>query len=144
MKISLGADHAGYKCKREVLEHLLKKGFEVVDHGTHSVDCVDYPDYVHPVAEDVEAGRADRGLIFCGSGNGAAMTANKHRGVRAALAWNPEVAALARAHNCANVLSIPARFVVAADLSTIIDSYLGAEFEAGRHQRRIEKIPLKP
>lgn len=142
MKISLGADHAGYAYKQRVVDYLLERKVEVVDHGTNGVDSVDYPDYVHPVADDVAARRADCGIIFCASGNGAAMTANKHPGVRAALAWTPRVALLARAHNCANVLSIPSHFVAESDLLAIVDAYLNAEFEGGRHQRRIDKIPF--
>lgn len=142
MKISIGADHAGYAYKKKVIDHLLKRGIEVIDRGTDSLDNVDYPDYIHPVADDVEQHRVDLGIVACGSGNGAAMTANKHPLVRAALAWTPELAVLARAHNDANVLSIPARFVAECDLLGIVDAYLDSRFQGGRHRRRVAKIPL--
>ncbi len=142
MKISLGADHAGYKCKEKIIDYLLKRGIEVIDRGTNGLKSVDYPDYIHLVANDVEQCRADLGIVSCGSGNGAAMTANKHPLVRAALAWTPELAILARAHNDSNVLSIPARFVSEDGWLDIVAAYLDARFQGGRHQRRVAKIPL--
>ncbi|MCM8569657.1 ribose 5-phosphate isomerase B [Gramella jeungdoensis] len=143
MKISIGNDHAGTGYKEMIQEKLESMGHSVINHGTNSEDSVDYPDFVHPVAEDVENGTADLGVIICGSGNGANMTANKHQGVRSALCWNVEIAKLAREHNNANVLSIPARFV-AKDLAVeMLEAFVNTEFEGGRHQRRIDKIPSK-
>lgn len=143
MKISIGNDHAGTGYKDLIREKLESMGHTVINHGTNSHDSVDYPDFVHPVARDVENGEADLGVIICGSGNGANMTANKHQGVRSALCWNVEIAKLAREHNNANVLSIPARFV-AKDLAVeMLEAFVNTEFEGGRHQRRIDKIPAK-
>lgn len=143
MKISIGNDHAGTGYKDLIREKLESMGHTVINHGTNSDDSVDYPDFVHPVAKDVENGEADLGVIICGSGNGANMTANKHQGVRSALCWNVEIAKLAREHNNANVLSIPARFV-AKDLAVeMLEAFVNTEFEGGRHQRRIDKIPAK-
>ncbi|MDX1542979.1 MAG: ribose 5-phosphate isomerase B [Christiangramia sp.] len=143
MKISIGNDHAGTGYKEMIQEKLESMGHSVINHGTNSQDSVDYPDFVHPVADDVEKGTADLGVIICGSGNGANMTANKHQGVRSALCWNVEIAKLAREHNNANILSIPARFV-AKDLAVeMLEAFVNTEFEGGRHQRRIDKIPSK-
>ena len=143
MKISIGNDHAGTGYKEMILELLESKGHQVTNYGTNSEDSVDYPDFVHPVAEDVENKKADLGIIICGSGNGANMTANKHQGVRSALCWNEEIAQLAREHNDANILSIPARFV-SKDLATkMTETFINTEFEGGRHQRRVDKIPAK-
>lgn len=141
MKISIGNDHAGTDYKDLMQEKLEAMGHTVINHGTNSEDSVDYPDFVHPVAQDVEKGEADLGVIICGSGNGANMTANKHQGVRSALCWNVEIARLAREHNDANVISIPARFV-AKDLAVeMLETFVKTEFEGGRHQRRVDKIP---
>lgn len=140
--VSLGCDHAGYDYKEEVVEILKEYGYEILDHGTDSVDSTDYPDHIHPVGEDIEANKADIGVIMCGSGNGAAMTANKHQGVRAALVWNPELAKLARQHNDANVISIPARFVDKETAIAMLKAFLSTEFEGGRHQRRVDKIAI--
>jgi ribose 5-phosphate isomerase B len=140
MKISLGNDHAGTEYKYEILEYLESQGFEVINHGTDSDDSVDYPDFVHPVAMDVENKRVDFGIIICGSGNGANMTANKHQGVRSALCWSKEITQLAREHNNANVLSIPARFTSKPQALDLVKTFLSTEFEGGRHQKRIEKI----
>ena len=115
-------------------------GIEVLDFGAHSEDSVDYPDFVHPVADSVEAGAADLGIVMCGSGNGVAMTANKHQGIRAALCWTESLAALARQHNNANVLALPVRFVTETQALAIVKSFLDAEFEGGRHQQRVDKI----
>ncbi|MCG9971430.1 ribose 5-phosphate isomerase B [Christiangramia crocea] len=143
MKISIGNDHAGTGYKEMIQKKLESMGHSTINHGTNSADSVDYPDFVHPVAEDVENGRADFGVIICGSGNGANMTANKHQGVRSALCWNVEIAKLAREHNNANILSIPARFV-AKDLAVeMLEAFVNTEFEGGRHQRRVDKIPAK-
>jgi ribose 5-phosphate isomerase B len=141
--ISIGCDHAGYAYRASLIRMVMKMGFEVIDHGTATPESVDYSDHIHPVAEDIEAGRAFRGIIICGSGNGAAMTANKHQGVRAALCWKKELAALARQHNDANVISIPARFVslkMARDMARI---FLTTGFDGGRHARRVGKIPVE-
>ena len=115
--------------------------FEVINHGTDSADSVDYPDFVHPVASDVASGAADYGIIICGSGNGAAMTANKHQEIRAALCWNKEIVSLAREHNNANILSLPARFIAIPQALEMVRTFLNTPFEGGRHQRRIDKIP---
>ena len=139
MKIALGSDHAGVEYKKAIREHLQEKGIETVDFGPFTTDAVDYPDYIHPVARAVE----DGGITLCGSGNGAAMTANKHRGIRAALCWTPELAALARRHNDANILDIPARFVSLYQALEMVDVFLNEPFEGGRHQKRIEKIPVQ-
>lgn len=143
MKIALGSDHAGVEYKKAILEHLQKKGIQTVDFGPFTTDAVDYPDFIHPVAQAVEDGAVDRGITLCGSGNGAAMTANKHCGIRAALCWTPELAALARRHNDANILDIPARFVSLYQALEMVDVFLSEPFDGGRHQRRIEKIPVR-
>ncbi|SDK78482.1 ribose 5-phosphate isomerase B [Salinimicrobium catena] len=140
MKISLGNDHAGTDYKFEILEYLKSQGHEVTNHGTDKDDSVDYPDFVHPVAKDVENKKADFGIIICGSGNGANMTANKHQGVRSALCWNKEIVSLAREHNNANVLSIPARFTSKPQALEMVKTFLNTPFEGGRHERRVEKI----
>ncbi|MEG9327480.1 ribose 5-phosphate isomerase B [Salinimicrobium catena] len=140
MKISLGNDHAGTDYKFEILEYLKSQGHEVTNHGTDKDDSVDYPDFVHPVAKDVENKKADFGIIICGSGNGANMTANKHQGVRSALCWNKEIVSLAREHNNANVLSIPARFTSKPQALEMVKTFLNTAFEGGRHERRVEKI----
>ncbi len=141
MKIAIGNDHAGTAYKMSIIELLESKNIEVLNHGTDNSDSVDYPDFIHPVADDVTEGRADLGIILCGSGNGACMTANKHQGVRAALCWNKELAVLARQHNNANILGIPARFTAEAQAIEMVDAFLNTEFEGGRHSRRVDKIP---
>lgn len=140
MKISIGNDHAGTEYKFEILDYLKAQGYEVTNHGTDKDDSVDYPDFVHPVAKDVENKKSDFGIIICGSGNGANMTANKHQGVRSALCWSKEIVALSREHNNANVLSIPARFTSKAQALDMVKTFLHTEFEGGRHERRVEKI----
>lgn len=140
MRISIGSDHAGYELKRRLVERLEKAGWTVTDRGTNSGDSVDYPDHAHAVAADVQEGRSPFGVLICGSGNGVNITANKHHGVRSALAWTPEVARLAREHNDANVLALPARFISEEEAEGILDAFLGAHFEGGRHARRVEKI----
>lgn len=140
MKLSIGNDHAGTSYKDALLEYLTSKGMEVTNHGTDSEDSVDYPDFVHPVAKDVQEGRVDFGIIICGSGNGANMTANKHKGVRSALCWNKEITALAREHNDANVLSIPARYTSIPQAVEMLKVFLETKFEGGRHSKRVEKI----
>lgn len=140
MTIAIGNDHAGTQYKFEIVKFLEKKGYKVLNFGTDTDESMDYPDSIHPVANAVESGEADFGITLCGSGNGAQMAANKHQGIRAALCWNNELVALARAHNNANVLSIPARFVTAQQALDFVDIFLTTEFEGGRHQTRIDKI----
>jgi len=142
MKISIGNDHAGTDYKFEIIKHLEALGIEVLNYGTNTADSVDYPDFIHPVAEDVASNKADLGIIICGSGNGANMTANKHQGIRSALCWNKEIVTLARQHNNANILSIPARFTALAQVIEMVDTFLNTKFEAGRHERRVDKIPI--
>jgi len=140
MKISIGNDHAGPEYKQAIVKYLQDKGYEVINHGTDTFDSVDYPDFVHPVAADVENGTVDFGIIICGSGNGVAMTANKHQKVRAALCWTKEISALARQHNDANIISIPARFTAIHQAVDMVDTFLNTAFEGGRHQQRVDKI----
>ncbi len=140
--IAIGCDHAGYPYKDVVVTFLKGQGIEVADFGTHSPDSVDYPDFVHPVANAVENGEAEFGVLLCGSGNGVAITANKHQGIRAALCWQEEIASLARQHNNANVLCLPVRFVSEETALKIVHNFLSADFEGGRHQNRVNKIPL--
>lgn len=142
MTISIGNDHAGTDYKKAVVKHLEAKGYQVTNHGTNSNESVDYPDFVHPVANDVESKKADFGIIICGSGNGANMTANKHQGVRSALCWTKEIAALARQHNNANILSIPSRFTAEQQVIEMVDTFLNTSFEGGRHELRVKKIPV--
>ena len=142
MKISIGNDHAGTEYKKAILNQLESLGHELKNYGTNSNDSVDYPDFVHPVANDVENSISDLGIIICGSGNGANMTANKHQGVRSALCWTKEITVLARQHNNANILSIPARFTSLQQAVDMVDVFLNTKFEGGRHQKRVEKIPL--
>jgi ribose 5-phosphate isomerase B len=141
MKISIGNDHAGTEYKLAIVGLLKSMGIEVINHGTDGTDSVDYPDFIHPVATDVENKKADSGIIICGSGNGASMTANKHQGVRAALCWNKEIVELAREHNDANILSLPARFISLNQALDMVKTFLNTNFEGGRHERRVEKIP---
>ena len=142
MKISIGNDHAGTEYKFAVIKHLEAKGFTVINYGTNTNESVDYPDFVHPVAEDVESKKVDFGIIICGSGNGANMTANKHQGVRSALCWTKEIVALARQHNNANILSIPARYTALQQVIEMVDTFLETPFEGGRHENRVNKIPV--
>ncbi|SDG94681.1 ribose 5-phosphate isomerase B [Psychroflexus sediminis] len=140
MTISIGNDHAGTTYKNAIQNYLLSQSIEVINHGTDSEDSVDYPDFVHPVAADVEHATSDFGIIICGSGNGANMTANKHKGIRSALCWNTELVALARQHNNANILSLPARFISLEEAIDFVKVFLKTSFEGGRHERRVEKI----
>lgn len=139
MKITIGCDHAGVEYKSKIVEFLEKEGYQVLDVGTHGKESVDYPDFAHLVAEEVLAG-ADFGILICGSGNGVSMAANKHKGIRAALCWSEEVTKLARQHNNANIISIPARFMSLETTTQIIKTFLTETFEGGRHQIRVEKI----
>lgn len=140
MKISIGNDHAGPDYKKAIVDFLEKQGHEVINHGTNTTDSVDYPDFGHPVATDVETGKADFGIVICGSGNGIAMTVNKHQGIRAALCWTKEIAALARQHNDANIISIPARFTSIPQAVEMVETFLKTDFEGGRHANRVNKI----
>jgi ribose 5-phosphate isomerase B len=139
-KISIGADHAGFELKEAIKEHLTKAGHALTDRGAYSLDSVDYPDFAHPVANDVEQGVADFGILICGSANGISMAANKHAGIRAAICWMPEIASLARQHNNANILSLPARFISVEDAKKCADVFFSTAFEGGRHQNRVSKI----
>ena len=140
MKISIGNDHAGPDYKRAIVEMLITKGHQVTNYGTDSTVSVDYPDFGHPVAADVSEAKADFGIVICGSGNGISMTVNKYAKVRAALCWMKEIAALARQHNDANIISIPARFISIAQAVEMVETFLNTEFEGGRHQNRVDKI----
>jgi ribose 5-phosphate isomerase B len=139
-KIAIGADHAGFQLKSKIIEHLKAMGHTVEDKGCYSQESVDYPDFAHPVAESVENKTVDLGILLCGSGNGISMAANKHSGIRAALCWLPEIAVLARQHNDANIVTLPARYVSDNQAFEIIDSFLGTAFEGGRHEKRVNKI----
>ena len=138
--IPIGADHAGFILKGKIIQFLESKGFEVKDFGCFSEESIDYPDFAHPVAEMVEENTGMLGILICGSGNGINMTANKHKGIRSALCWNAEIAALARQHNDANIVALPARFISEQEALEIVETFLGTAFEGGRHQRRIDKI----
>lgn len=142
MKIVIGADHAGFELKSNVIGHLKANGHVVSDQGTFSEERADYPDFAHKVAEVVLAGEADFGVLMCGSGNGIAISANKHKGIRAALCWNSEIAALARQHNDANILVLPARYIAVDEAFKCIDVFLAEKFEGGRHQARVSKIDI--
>lgn len=142
MRISIGSDHAGFLLKEAVKAHLQQRGVELLDRGTNSGSSVDYPDHAHAVARDVATGLVGSGIVLCGSANGVNITANKHHGVRSAIAWNAEVARLAREHNDANVLALPARYLGTSEALGIVDAFLDAHFEGGRHQRRVEKIEI--
>lgn len=142
MSIGVACDHAGYELKTKVIKHLESKGCVVHDFGTDSAESVDYPDYAHKLASAVESGSCQFGIAICGSGNGVNMTVNHHRKVRGALCWTPEIAALARQHNDANIISLPARFIEASIALQMVDVFLSTDFEGGRHQRRVEKIDL--
>ncbi|MDA3927546.1 MAG: RpiB/LacA/LacB family sugar-phosphate isomerase [Prolixibacteraceae bacterium] len=143
LKIALASDHAGFEKIELGIKHLKNLGAEVKDFGTYSAESSDYADWAHPMANAVESGEFPIGISLCGSGNGINMTVNKHQGIRSALCWLPEIAALAKQHNNANVLALPARFISEKETIDIIDAYLNAEFEGGRHLKRINKIPLE-
>lgn len=140
MKIAMGGDHAGFEYKELLKQFLTDAGHQVSDFGPHSNASVDYPDFAHPLAEAVEKGECEMGILICGSGNGVAITANKHQGIRAALCWNEELGALARQHNNANVLCLPARFISADTAQAIVSVFLSTAFEGGRHLNRVNKI----
>lgn len=139
-KLAIGSDHAGFELKEIIITFLKEKGFEIVDKGCYSLDSVDYPDFAHPTAEAVEKKEVDFGILICGSANGVSMAANKHQGVRAAIAWTPEIAILAKQHNDANILSLPARFISTDVAKEIVNAFISTKFEGGRHARRVDKI----
>jgi len=139
-KIAIGADHAGFELKEKVREWLTRSGFESKDFGTYSSESADYPDFAHPVASAVEKKEFDLGILICGSGNGVAITANKHQDIRAAICWTEDLASLARQHNDANVLCLPARYISQDLAMKITDKFLSSSFEGGRHERRVKKI----
>lgn len=142
MKISIGNDHAGPDYKFAIVKHLEAKGYTITNYGTDTLDSVDYPDFVHPVAKDVEAKKVDFGILICGSANGVAMTANKYQHVRAGVCWTSEITELTRLHNNANIICIPARFTSIPQAIKMVDTFLDTKFEGGRHQNRVDKIPL--
>ncbi|MBO9731800.1 MAG: ribose 5-phosphate isomerase B [Chitinophaga sp.] len=140
LPVAIGSDHAGFEYKEEVISFLESKGLQVKDYGTHSKDSVDYPDYAHPVSTAVEREQAAFGILICGSANGVAITANKHQGIRAAICWGAELSRLARSHNNANVLCIPARFVDIPVATEMVETFISTPFEGGRHQDRVRKM----
>ena len=142
-KIGIACDHAGFQMKEFLVGYLSTKGYEVVDFGTYSEESIDYPDFGHALASAIEAGEFEQGVGLCGSGEGMAMTLNKHQGIRAGLCWSSEVAALTRQHNDANVVVLPARFITNDEAIAIVDAFLNTDFEGGRHIRRVEKIACK-
>lgn len=140
LPLAIGADHAGFEYKTQLIEMLKNAGWQVEDKGTYSAGSTDYPDYAHPVANMIEEGKAAAGVLICGSGNGICMTANKHKGIRAALCWNTELAELARQHNNANIICLPARFVSIELAKEMTEKFLATAFEGGRHEKRVNKI----
>ena len=143
MKIALAADHAGYKLKEDIKRFLEINGHTIKDFGTYSAESTNYPDYAHPLAESVENNENDLGISICGSGNGINMTVNKHPGIRSALCWNVEIAELARKHNNANICALPARFISKELAEKIVEKFISTSFDGGRHQIRIDKIPIR-
>lgn len=142
MKIGICSDHAGFEYKDRLKAHLESEGYEISDFGTHSTESMDYPDVAHPLAKAVEDGTVDLGIALCGTGNGMAITLNKHQKIRAGLAWNTEIGELVKKHNNANILVMPARFIAFEEAVNITETWLNTAFEGGRHQKRIDKIPL--
>lgn len=141
--IPMACDHAGFELKEFLKSALTERGLEIKDFGTYTSDSVDYPDMIHPLAKEINAGNYEFGIIMCGSANGVSMVANKYQNVRCALCWQEEIAQLAKQHNNANIISLPARFISKEKALSIVDAYLDTEFEGGRHQKRVEKIPIK-
>jgi ribose 5-phosphate isomerase B len=139
-KIVIGSDHAGFEYKEAIKQYLVKNNIEIIDVGTHSTESCDYPDYAHAAAREIESGNVEVGILICGSANGVAITANKHQEIRAALCWQNEIASLARLHNDANIICLPARFVTIDEAEEMVHTFLTTEFEGGRHQKRVEKI----
>ena len=142
MKISIGNDHAGPEYKQAIVAHLETQGFAITNYGTDTLDSVDYPDFVHPVAKDVNDNLVDFGILICGSANGVAMTANKYQKVRAGVCWTSEITELTRQHNNSNIICIPARFTSIPQALKMVDVFLNTDFEGGRHQNRVDKISL--
>jgi len=140
MKLAIGCDHAGFELKEDLKKYLSDKKIDIIDKGTYSLDSVDYPDFAHTVSNSVTNSEVDLGILICGSGNGISMAANKHAGIRAALCWKKEIASLARQHNDANILSLPARFISLEEAKEIVDTFLVTQFEGGRHANRVNKI----
>lgn len=141
--IPMACDHAGFELKEFLKSALTERELEIKDFGTYTSDSVDYPDMIHPLAKEINAGNYEFGIIMCGSANGVSMVANKYQNVRCALCWEEEIAQLAKQHNNANIISLPARFISKEKALSIVDAYLNTEFEGGRHQKRVEKIPIK-
>jgi ribose 5-phosphate isomerase B len=141
--LAIASDHAGYQMKLSIIKHLEEKGYEVIDFGTDSPEAVNYPDFGHPLAEAVESGRFSMGISLCGSGNGINMVTNKHQGIRGALCWNREISRMARSHNDANICSIPARYINLDTAVEIVDAFLETDYEGGRHDIRINNIPIR-
>ena len=139
-KIVIGSDHAGFEYKEAIKQYLVKNKIETIDVGTHSTESCDYPDYAHAAAREIENGNSEYGILICGSANGVAITANKHQKIRAALCWQNEIASLARLHNDANIICLPARFVTIDEAEEMVHAFLTTEFEGGRHQKMVEKI----
>jgi ribose 5-phosphate isomerase B len=139
-KIVIGSDHAGFEYKEAIKQYLVKNNMEIIDVGTHSTESCDYPDYAHAAAREIESGNVEVGILICGSANGVAITANKHQEIRAALCWQNEIASLARLHNDANIICLPARFVTIDEAEEMVHTFLTTDFEGGRHQKRVEKI----
>jgi len=142
-KIAIAADHAGFFLKEKIIRFLIDEKYEIKDFGTFTAENVDYPDYAHPLALAVSSGDFDLGISICGSGNGMSMTVNKHQGIRAALCWNEEISKLARAHNDANICSLPGRFISESEALLIVKTFIDTGFDGERHKRRIDKIPLR-
>ena len=142
MNIGFASDHAGFELKEFVKTYIRQQGYTCIDFGTYTIDSCDYPDYAHPLAEAVESGEVDMGIAFCGSGNGIGMTLNKHQGIRAAICWNVKTARMTRAHNDANILVLPARFITQDEAKEMVKVFIDTPFEGERHKQRIEKIPL--
>ena len=142
-KIGIASDHAGYEMKELLTGYLASKGYEVFDFGCNSEESCDYADYAHPLADSVEKGECQVGIAICGSGEGMAITLNKHQGIRASLCWRPEIAEITRKHNKANILVLPSRFITEQDAKTMLDRFFDTDFEGGRHSRRIQKIPVR-
>ena len=141
--IPMACDHAGFELKEFLKSALTERGLEIKDFGTYTSDSVDYPDMIHPLAKEINAGNYEFGIIMCGSANGVSMVANKYQNVRCALCWQEEIAQLAKQHNNANIISLPARFISKEKALSIVDAYLNTEFEGGRHQKRVENIPIE-
>lgn len=143
MKISIGCDHAGYEYKEAIKSHLASQGFDILDRGTHSADSVDYPDFAHVVANDLQNPDVDFGILICGTANGVSMAANKHSHVRSAICWTKEITEFARTHNNANIIALPARFISLNQAQHYSDVFISTEFAGGRHARRVDKIPCR-